>query len=91
MEEEPTEEEPSEDIRKTKIMRTKDGRKVKVIDDKNQPKQIKIDKKTGKRIPRKKKIINSDGEVEDVEEIVESDVQTEYDEETGKRRTFRRN
>ena len=36
-------------------MKTADGRKVKVIDDKNQPKQIKIDKKTGKRIPRKKK------------------------------------
>ena len=66
-------------------MKTADGRKVKVIDDKNQPKQIKIDKRTGKRIPRKKKIINSDGEVEDVEEIVESDVQTEYDEETGKK------
>ena len=45
-------------------MKTADGRKVKVIDDKNQPKQIKIDKKTGKRIPRKKKIIKESMEKE---------------------------
>ena len=66
-------------------MITESGEKVQVIDDEDQPSEELIDKKTGKRIPRKKKIINEDGEIEDVEEIIE-DIPTEYDEETGKKK-----
>ena len=66
-------------------MITKDGKEVKVIDDENEPSEDIIDEVTGKRKPKKKKIINEDGEVEDVEEIVE-DIPTEYDEETGQKK-----
>ena len=51
-------------------MITKDGKKVKVIDNEEEPSSEYIDKRTGKRIPRKKKIINENGEIEDVEEII---------------------
>ena len=61
-------------------MITKEGDEVEVIDDENEPSGEIIDEKTGKRKPKKKKIINKDGEIEDVQEIIESDVQTEYDE-----------
>ena len=78
----PEEEEQSEEkvktkkkIKQPKNAITKDGKQVQIIDDEDQPSEELFDKKTGKRIPRKKKIINSDGEVEDVEEIIESDVQ----------------
>ena len=60
-------------------MITKEGDEVEVIDDENEPSGEIIDEKTGKRKPKKKKIINKEGEIEDVEEIVESNVQSEYD------------
>ena len=64
-------------------MTSKNGKKVKVIEDDKEPSKITFDKRTGKRIPRKKKIMNSDGEVEDVEEIIESEEQpSEIDERT---------
>ena len=66
-------------------MITKDGKEVEVIDDEDQPSEDIIDKKTGKRKPRKKKIINEDGEIEDVEEL-EDEEPTEYDEKTGKKK-----
>ena len=65
-------------------MISENGKKVKVIDDEDQPSEELFDKKTGKRKARKKKIINEDGEVEEVKEIIE-DIQSEYDEETGKK------
>ena len=78
-EEEPSEEEPSEEIekkvkiskkkkkdKKPKVMLTKDGEEVQVIDDENEPSEEVIDKRTGKRKPKKKKIINKDGEIEDI-------------------------
>ena len=65
-------------------MLTNDGEEVQVIDDENEPSEDVIDKKTGKRKPKKKKIINKDGDIEEVEEIVE-DIPTEYDEETGEK------
>ena len=62
-------------------MVTKDGKKVKVIEG-DEPTEI--DEKTGKPKPKKKKIVNEDGEIEDVEEIeVEP---SEIDEETGKKK-----
>ena len=67
-------------------MVNEEGKVVRIIDNEEEPSEEIIDKKTGKKIhkPKKKKIINEDGEVEDVEEIVE-DIQSEYDEETGKK------
>ena len=41
--------------------------------------------KRQKKKPRKKQIINEDGDIEEVEEIIESSVESEYDEETGKK------
>jgi hypothetical protein len=70
--------------KKIKTGITKDGEEQ-IIDDENEPTGKKIDRRTGKRIQKKKKIINKDGEIEDVEEIIESDAPTEYDEKTGKK------
>ena len=66
-------------------MRTKDGKRVQILDNEEEPSEEIIDKETGKRRPRKKKYINENGEIEDVDEIVESDEPTEYDPETGKK------
>ena len=54
---------------KQKKMITKDGKEVKVIDDENEPSEEEIDEKTGKRKPKKKKIINDKGDIEEVENI----------------------
>ena len=45
-------------------MTTKDGKKVKIIEDDKEPSKVEYDKKTGKPKPRKKKIINENGEIE---------------------------
>ena len=64
-------------------MYTEDGKEVEVVEE---PSEDIIDKRTGKKkhIPKKRKIINEDGETEDVEEL-EDQEPTEYDE-TGKRK-----
>ena len=56
-------------------------REVKANIDDEEPSEEIIDEKTGKPIPRpkKKKIINEKGEIEDVEEI-EDEEPSEYDE-----------
>ena len=64
-------------------MRTKDGKRVQILDNEDEPSEEIIDKETGKRRPRKKKLVNENGEIEDVDEIVEPDEQIEYDPETG--------
>ena len=51
-------------------MITDEGKKVQIIEDEDQPSEELIDKRTGKRKPRKKKIVNSDGEVEELKEII---------------------
>ena len=88
-EEEPSEEEPSEEIKKPKkkvkkpkTATTKDGKQIEIIED-DEPSEIIIDKKTGKKV-KKKKIRNEDGDIEELKEIVE-DIPTEYDEETGEK------
>ena len=92
-EEEPSEETPSEEIEekpKTKkekkplTMTTKDGKKVKIVEEEKGP--ITYDKR-GNRKPRKKKIVNENGEVEEVKEIIEDEESpSEIDEETGKKK-----
>ena len=66
-------------------MRTKDGKRVQILDNEDEPSEEIIDKETGKRRPRKKKLVNENGEIEDVDEIVEPDEQIEYDPETGEK------
>ena len=61
-------------------MITEEGDEVQILDDENEPSGDIIDEKTGKRKPKKKKLINKEGEIEDVQEIIESDVQSQYDE-----------
>ena len=68
---------------KIKNMITEDGKKVEIIED-EEPSEIITDKKTGKKI-KKKKIRNEDGEIEELKEIIE-DIPTEYDEETGEKK-----
>jgi hypothetical protein len=100
VEKEQSEEEPSEEVEKKtkkkkkikkkenkpKVMITEDGKKVQVLDDENEPSEIRIDESTGKPIPKKKKIKNENGEIEEVKEIIkDKDELSEYDEETGKK------
>ena len=66
-------------------MKTKDGKTVEIIDDENEPSEIITDRKTGKKI-RKRKIKNEDGEIEDVKEIIEDEEPSEIDEVTGKKK-----
>ena len=67
-------------------MITEDGQKVQVLDDENEPSEIRIDESTGKPIPKKKKIKNENGEIEEIKEIIkDKDELSEYDEETGKK------
>ena len=79
-------------IKKPITMSTKDGKKVQIVDVEEEPSsEEEIDKRTGKPIhkkkkPRKKQIINEDGDIEEVEEIIESSVESEYDEETGEKK-----
>ena len=54
---------------------------VQVIEDE----ESEYDEKTGEKKPKNKKIINKDGEIEEVEEI-EDEEPTEYDEATGKKK-----
>ena len=60
-------------------MKTSDGKQYQIIEDENEPSEIITDKKTGKKV-KKKKIMNENGDIEEVKEIIESDEQTEYDE-----------
>ena len=60
-------------------MITEDGKKIEIIED-DEPSEIITDKKTGKKV-KKKKIRNEDGEIEEVKEIVE-DIPSEYDKES---------
>ena len=71
----PSEKEILKKRKKPKTMITKDGQIVKVVYDKKQP--------------NKRKIINEDGESEDVNEI-ESEESSENDEKTGKKKPKRR-
>ena len=66
-------------------MTTKDGKKVKVIEE---PSEDEIDKRTGKVVhkPKKQKIVNEEGEIEDVEELEGEEEPSEYDERTGKKK-----
>ena len=69
-------------VKKPKTATTKDGKQIEIIED-DEPSEIIIDKKTGKKV-KKKKIRNEDGDIEELKEIVE-DIPTEYDEETGEK------
>ena len=61
----------------------KEGKKVKVIED--EPVKIIKDKKTGKKI-KKRKIINEDGDIEEVKEVIDDEEsETEYDEDGNKK------
>ena len=64
-----------------------DGDEVQVFDDEEEPSEEIIDKRTGKPIqrPKKKKIVNKDGEIENGEEI-EDEEPTEIDDKTGKKK-----
>ena len=96
-EKEQSEEEPSKEIeegkkvktqkkiKKPTIMKTKDGKQVRIIDDENEPSEDIIDEITGKRKPKKKKVVNEKGEIEELKEVIESDITSEYDEETGRK------
>ena len=53
-------------------MKTKDGKHVEIIEDEEEPLEELIDKK-GNRIPRKKKIKNEDGKIEEVEEVIDEE------------------
>ena len=66
-------------------MKNKSGKEVKIIEDENEPSEEIIDEKTGKRKPRKKKIVNENGDIEELQEI-EEDIPSEIDEETGKKK-----
>ena len=57
--------------KKPTTMKTKDGKEVKIIEDEEEPSEEVIDETTGKRKPKTKKIMNKDGEIEEVKEIVE--------------------
>jgi hypothetical protein len=69
--------------KKPKTMKTSDGKQIQLIEDDDEPSEIITDKKTGKKV-KKRKIINENGDIEDVDEIIESDITTEYDEEGNK-------
>ena len=64
-------------------MKTSDGKQIQLIEDENEPSEIITDKKTGKKF-KKRKIKNENGDIEDVDEMIESDITTEYDEEGNK-------
>ena len=51
------------------------------------PSEDEVDKRTGKVVhkPKKQKIVNEDGEIEDVEELEGEEDSSEYDERTGKK------
>ena len=63
-------------------MVNENGDKVEIIDD-GQPLEIVYNKNIGKKVI-KRKIKNENGDIEDVDEIIESDITTEYDEEGNK-------
>ena len=64
-------------------MLTEDGTEVQVLED-EEPSEVIIDKKTGKRKPKKKKIVNEDGEIEEVKERKYSNDEIESEKETEK-------
>jgi CRISPR/Cas system-associated endonuclease Cas3-HD len=66
-------------------MKTKDGKHVQIIEDDNEPSEEILDK-NGKRKPKKKKIMNENGEIEEVKEIIDDEEPSEIDEKTGKKK-----
>ena len=65
--------------KKPKTMKTSDGKQIQLIEDDDEPSEIITDKKTGKKV-KKRKIMNENGDIEEVKEIIESDEEPEYDE-----------